>query len=574
MSRGTTFRLNEPGMGEYERAGLAGLYLSLTAAAAWESQRQKYPLLKNVEERLDALRETIANLGASRFPLGEDDLGLCLEWPEGGEIAALEAIVKWAWQVHDGVLFLPGVHRKREHLDGWYKRVHVHSGMLGTFFQHNQTIGKENLQKEVVPFDEDKTLSVSWRPIKSDDHRPPLPQHRWKIPKKGVCGDAVVRDVAAWIHPGSALRFNRAERNWSGPARFAYLMLFAPIACHYIRLPKGKPKGKKKNGDMAYLVPSVENLREYQSDFRERHMVTSDNWPFQGHVAGLEDAALHYAARGNVRRQSVPSTAVVMGLAGYFHKSNKTRKNVLRDIAAGDDADMKKAFRRYRIFNRVFPPGSMLRKSKDDMNDEEKASHYVALPNCRERITANILRGDPWYADLTRIPFWQRDKIDNDREWFLKLHKYERKHLMTIAEDKEMWDDPAEKEMLDAFHEALERLLNREDAALGRGGDRDLHKRWAVMHDKWHRRFSEAKTKHLLSRTVHEFFSEAARSPIRRNGKVVEDQRRPIHQLSPSELRRMVNHPRDWKKVCDLALLALTKFRHWRLARREDGESS
>ena len=564
MSRGTTFRLNEPGMGEYERAGLAGLYLSLTAAAAWESQRQKYPLPKNVEERLDALRETIANLGASGFPLVEDGLGLCLEWPEGGEIAALEAIVKWAWQVHDGVLFLPGVHRKREHLDGVHLRAHVHSGMMGTFFQHNNVIKKEKPQKKVVPFDEDKTLSVSWRPVLDDDHRPPLPQHRWEIPKKGVCGDAMVRNVAAWIHPGSALRFKGAERNWSGPARFAYLMLFVPIACHYIRLP---------SKDMAYLVPGVENLREYQREFL-KHMATSANWPFQGHVAGLEDAALHYAARGRARRQSVWSTAVVMGLAGFFHPYNKTRKNVLRDIAAGDDADMKKAFRRYRIFNRVFPPGSMLRKSKDDMNDEEKASHYVALPNCRERITANILRGDPWYADLTRIPFWQRDKIDNDREWFLKLHKYERKHLMTIAEDKEMWDDPAEKEMLDAFHEALERLLNREDAALDRGGDRDLHKRWAVMHDKWHRRFSEAKTKHLLSRTVHEFFSEAARSPIRRNGEVVKDQRRPIHRLSPSELRRMVNHPRDWKKVCDLALLALTKFRHWRLARREDGESS
>lgn len=571
MSRGTTFRLNEPGMGEYERAGLAGLYLSLTAAAAWESQRQKYPLPESMEEKLDALRAAIANLGASGFPLAEDGLGLCLEWPEGGEIAALEAVVKWAWQVQDGVLFLPGVHREREHLDDRYKRAHVHNGMLGTFFQHNQVIKKaKNQERRVVSFDEDKTLTVEWRPIKSDDPRPPLPQHRWKIPKKGVCGDAVVRDVAAWIHPGSALRFNRVERNWSGPARFAYLMLFAPIACHYIRLPKGK----KKNGDMAYLVPGVENLREYQRKFRERHMATSANWPFQGHVAGLEDAALHYAARGKARRQSVPTTAVVMGLAGYFDPYNKTRKNVLRDIAAGDDADMKKAFRRYRIFNRVFPPGSRLRKSNDDKNDEEKASHYVALPSCRERITANILRGDPWYADLTRIPFWQRDKIDNDREWFLKLHKYERKHLMTIAEDKEMWDDPAEKEMLDAFHEALRRLLNREDAALARGGDRGLHKRWDVMHDKWRRRFSQAKTKQLLSKAVHEFFSEAAGSPILKNGKVVKDQRGPIHRLSPSELRRMVNHPRDWKKVCDLALLALTTFTDKRLARREDGESS
>ena len=564
MSRGTTFRLNEPGMGEYERAGLAGLYLSLTAAAAWESQRQEYPLPESMKERLDTLRETVANLGASGFPLVEDDLGLCLEWSEGGETAALEAIVKWAWQVHDGVLFLPGVHRKREHLDDVHLRAHVHNGMLGTFFQHNKVIKKAKPQPKVVHFDEDKTLSVSWPPVLSDD----LPQHGAvpKILKKGVCGDAAVRDMAAWIHPGAALRFKGIERNWCGLARFAYLMLFAPIACHYIRLPSGK-----KNWDMAHLVPSVGNLREYQREFRRRHMATSANWPFQGRVAGLEDAALHYAARGNARRQSVWSTAVVMGVADYFHKSNKTRKNVLRDIAAGDDADMKKAFRRYDAFNRVFPPGSMLRRSKDD----KEGSHYVRLPSCRERITANILRGDPWYADLTRIPFWQRDKIDNDREWFLKLHKYERKHLMTIAEDKEMWDDPAEKEMLDAFREALRRLLNREHAAVrSRGGDRDLHKRWNDTHDKWRRRFSQASTKQLLSKAVHEFLVEASGSPSLKNGEVVEGQRGPIHHLSPAEFRRMVNHPRAWRKVQDLALLALTTFSDKRLARREDGESS
>lgn len=34
-STGITFALNDPGMGEYERAGLAGLHMSLTAADTW-----------------------------------------------------------------------------------------------------------------------------------------------------------------------------------------------------------------------------------------------------------------------------------------------------------------------------------------------------------------------------------------------------------------------------------------------------------------------------------------------------------------------------------------------------------
>ena len=43
--------------------------------------------------------------------------------PKAKKRPRLNAVVKWAWQVHEGVLFLPGVHRKREHLDCYYLRV-------------------------------------------------------------------------------------------------------------------------------------------------------------------------------------------------------------------------------------------------------------------------------------------------------------------------------------------------------------------------------------------------------------------------------------------------------------------
>ena len=113
---GVTFRLNEPGMSEYERAGLAGLYLSLTAAKAWENQQKAWPLPESVGDSLAEVREVDWDI--------DESVGIHLEWGEedGAEKKALEAIVKWAWQVHDGVLFLPGIHRKREHLDCYYLR--------------------------------------------------------------------------------------------------------------------------------------------------------------------------------------------------------------------------------------------------------------------------------------------------------------------------------------------------------------------------------------------------------------------------------------------------------------------
>ena len=611
-STGVIFRLNEPGMGEHERVGLAGLCLSLTAATAWEKQRRIWPLPMIVEKSLEGLRETISNLDAPDFPFVEDGLGIYLEWSEGNEKAALEAVVKWAWQVHDGVFFLPGVHRKREHLDCYHLRLHVHNGLLGTFFQFPRTIKKvKDPERKVVRFDEEKTFSVSYRRIAPDAK---LPQHQ-AIPQKGVCGDDIVKPMTSWVYPGSEPRFNNnptsilRETGWRGPARFAYLMLFAPIACHYIKLPRS-------NADnWAYMVPSVENLRGYQRDFLRQNMVNFGNWPFYGEVAGLEDAALRYATRNNASDQSV---TVVMGKASFYHAQQKTRKNLWREIIVSDD--MPTAFRRYDIFNRVFPAGNMARPTREPKPEEssQKGNHFIALPNCRERITANILRGDPWYADLAYIPFWQRDRVENDcqnvrerglpavglnlpwksgnqekesispeRLWFLKLHHFERKQLMSIANEKEVWDDLQEKDLLEAFRRAFRRLLNREAKGLERGGSRDLSKRWDNTADKWHRRLLHAKTKLLLATVVHELLAQAARSPNRRGdmggpafllpktseGESDED-RRERNDAFQAEFRRMVNHPSEWKKVRDLALLALTTFSDSRLGSGKDNQST
>ena len=435
--------------------------------------------------------------------------------------------------------------------------------------------------------------------------------------------------MSSWIYPGSEPRFNnnptsiQRETGWRGPARFAYLMLFAPIACHYIRLPRS-------NADnWAYMIPSVENLRGYQTrptrpcptkrgyqrDFLRRNMVNFGNWPFYGEVAGLEDAALRYATRNNASDQSV---TVVMGKASFYHAQQKTRKNLWREIIISDEMSM--AFRRYDIFNRVFPAGNMARPTREPKPEEsnQKGNHFIALPNCRERITANILRGDPWYADLAYIPFWQRDRIENDcqnvrkhglraaglslpwvsseqekasispeRLWFLKLHYFERKQLMSIANEKEVWDDLLEKDMLDAFRRAFRRLLNREAKGLERGGSRDLSKRWDNTADKWHRRLLHAKTKLLLSTVIHELLAQAARSPNPRGDmggpafllpKASEDEsdesRRVRNDAFQAEFRRMVNHPSDWKKVRDLALLALTTFADSRLGSSKDNQST
>ena len=342
-STGMTFRLNQPGMGEYERAGLAGLYLSLTAARVWHRQRRAWPLPAAVVERLDDLLVQVINHDAKDFPLADDGYGLCLKWHPGTEIETLKAIVNWAWQVQDGVLFLPGVHRKREHLDCYYLRLHVHSGLLGTYFQHPKHIkGRRNWVQKVERFDEEKTFTLSYQSISPEAQ---LPQFE-AVPRQGVCDDSLARSLANWVYPGSEPRFKtkgvNKEGAWRGFARVAYLMLFAPIACHFIKLPRSIIRTRSTQ-NWAFTVPHIRELPPFQREFLRHNTVNRTNWPFYGEVAGLEDASLRYAVRN--KGGGGQALTVVMGNAPYYHKNQKTRKNLWREFAVADH--MATAFSRY-----------------------------------------------------------------------------------------------------------------------------------------------------------------------------------------------------------------------------------
>ena len=286
--------------------------MSLTAAEAWA----KDSLPSSVKTQAQELKELIP------WHLGEDKISLCLKWKDEDE--ALSALVKWAWQVKDGVFFLPAIHRKREYLDNYYLRVHAHNGLLNTFFQHPGTVkkarsGKNSNENKIEEFDESQTFSVSYRAIASDVE---LPQYKTKF-SNGINSNAVVSPRAAWIYPGSEPRFNnnplkiKKENAWGARPRLTYLMLFTPLACHYVRLPK----------NWAFIVPRVPALDTFQRYF-VRCLTNHSNWPFNDAVAGMEDAILRYAVSTDLRRlirrgETENILIVVMGRAGYYRRDQK-----------------------------------------------------------------------------------------------------------------------------------------------------------------------------------------------------------------------------------------------------------
>ena len=145
--------------------------------------------------------------------------------------------------------------------------------------------------------------------------------------------------------------------------------------------------------------------------------------------------------------------------------------------------------------------------------------------------------------------------------------------------------------MLYAFREAFRRLLNREHKAIGRGGSRNYLSVGTTRRTNGTAGLLHAKTGLLLSNVVHELLAQAARSPNLRDGSFVEpggpafllfktsedesdESRHARNDAFHAKFRRMVNDPSDWKKVRDLALLALTIFTDKRLGQRKDSQST
>ncbi len=135
-TNGLKWSLNDPDMGEYERAGLAGLYMSLRGAEKWIAQDLNTHPKQQAKELQTYIRWDV-----------RDPHSVSLEWQD--ETKAIIKLVEWAWQVHEGVFFLPAIHCSLDEYENIYLRVPIHAGLLSTYFQHGKVIQKTGSKEKV-----------------------------------------------------------------------------------------------------------------------------------------------------------------------------------------------------------------------------------------------------------------------------------------------------------------------------------------------------------------------------------------------------------------------------------------
>jgi CRISPR-associated protein Cas8a1/Csx13 len=580
-----TWHLSDAGMDLLERAGLAGLYMAL---------------------------RSVSEAGTDLSPLTwrEEDLkpnSVKVRW-SGPAKPGFVRLMEWAWQVREGVLYLPAVHDAKD-AAMIQNRVAMHNGIMRTFLQHTNVQPKGKPMTRVITLDEDREIDVSYQPpiIRPRKSKKNTESQTEKEPKKllkpwedieelfdqlGHLSEGDVK-LSSWISPGCPNRYpsetrsaNWKEKPWRGPAKQAVLLMLAATVCLFQRL-------HGDGGNWVYVLPDIRDLEEF-NDTRRRMAL---NLEFVD-VASLGDAGLQFLAEYSTRnpRKSLGSgcRVVAMGRTSYYGKkpgqklgTQSIRKSVL-DVPP-DPLPVK----RYRILHRELPnnyvalradsqdtpPGAPEpkgggRKPSKPAGDAPKAGGFIKLPAARGRIADNLVSGRAWYRDLTAPTTWDHEGLERQRKRNKELNdrdggnrptshetilfsalRYQRSKLMKLIAEHDMWDTEAEKVFVEAFWETLDALYAQEAAATERGGSRTVEDRFDDLNDDIRRRLTQAKTRTLLRSVLADLFAKAGRQKTIRT--------------HPAAVWRLIDHPDHWQKGRDLALLALASHR-----KKEDREST
>ncbi|MGA2732001.1 MAG: type I-MYXAN CRISPR-associated Cas8a1/Cmx1 [Syntrophobacteraceae bacterium] len=542
------WKLSDEGMGILERAGLAGLYLSLTAADEWahEGLSQAVEIKRIIEWKVDSVSVQL--------------------WWDQKDLFVLSKLLDWAWQSKDGIIFAPGIHRTRDSLEHPWMRLEAHSGMLQTFFQHNRVLPREAQSSEIIQLDENDTFSVSFKKIRKGF---PQPKELAKIVRVGINCEKFI-EMKSWIHPGAAKRFGQAggEKDWAGLPRIAFILMFAPIACAYFKMPLSKVKSSYFQ-NWAFLVPEVNNLDEFARSFIPAQRASYNELLHIG-VQSLGDACLRFACgyvgRQFAKRQKTHKLYITtMGQVGHY-QGQSIRKDILDVIPSSDS--IQRYVKVIKIMANMFVKRQLKQQDTQDTHEEDiHPTLYIRQPTARGRIADNLIKNLYWYNDLLIPPRWQLDELERQRQqyrkkynedisqerlWFSNLQRQWRE-LMDLIQEEVMWESPNEQAFVEVFHSTLRLLLSKEEDAITRGGSRNLHERWENRVEKIRRELIHAKTLALTRKLIVELLSEGGG-----NRELTKNKKSIWHLL---------NHPHDWKKAKDLSLLALVTFTDKRLAR-------
>ena len=573
-----TWQLGDPQLGLLERLGVGGMALALSAYEDFGADYgEESPALQALEWH-------------------RTENSLTLEWPEKyGASDVLIDLYAWAFQPNSpvesdefGVIYIPAVHGT-ETLTDETARLVEHRGICSTFLQHNRTQPKtdsrqveyhlegDRLRINLVELQDKFAFAKNFRDLfyTSLDQFPGIGESTADriIEHLGGGGGAKgarieqlteVRGISeskarmissqfkglkqevvsfsSFLFPGATARHS-GEKSWTGTAKQAVALFFAPTVCFYVRLDWT---------EWAVVAPDVRNLEAFLS-YRYGESPREDrSW-----AASPPDAGLGVLSRA--RKALEKETADAMEIFGHGIEGQQDADLRCEVFQLGDVAwnrqtvrsnfarirPTKVALEAYRILASHL--GNRLRLK----NDGE--SSFVDVPSPRGPIAENLLDGRPWYRDLFSVPRYLRDSVEKQsakgeslqKAWFRLMNYHHEPLRRVMSEMNELDPNERDEHFVSAFHDALRNHYGIQ-ARQAERGSRSATQRMEDFVDQTRRDLMKANTRKLLRKTLTEFFAEArTNETLKEYG---------------DEIWQFIDDDREWERARDLALLSLVTY--------------
>jgi len=511
MEESLIISLYDPGMTNYHRVGLAGLYLSLK-----QLEREG----REIEDGSWVLDET----------------SVTLKW-QGKAQPFFDALLKSSFGFDKDGLVDFAAHRGCRTGDA--ERVLIHQSLLGTFLNHN----KQNKIPQGTPM-VSKTVQMEGKsPVFS--YRPLVRPYAHAQAAKDIFSrsgqkmkDAI--PVKKWLLPGATQRhtlFGNTSLTES-PSRYLCLV-FAPMGCLYYRLSIRTKDGKWDNRRRtAVVIPTIENLKSYSEAF-ERYLVS----PMESLVSsGLADAGL--SALISLKAEESLEAIGVTGFSVITYGKVPWDKNQLPKTGFTEYEEIDdETLDRFALAWKCLGNRKVFTK-ETETEGAEIVKVFTESSAARGLVSENIAAGRPWYQGFSELMV--------SKAMAKKIY-FEKEGLNEMVNEVE-WDFEAEGRFVEAIHQAMRARFGRLYAQAKARGERPPFDR---EYERMRTGLLRAKNAQTLRAELADFFSRGGINSVL--------------QESWKDILGVIGHS-DWQKARDLALLGLASYKGKGAEEVEEGQ--
>lgn len=482
-----------PGMTPLHRAGLGGLVSTLRWIEKSLPDEERPPGQWTIDER-----------------------SVTLSWAEEGAKPFFDRLFSLAFQIQEGLIYLPGQYRELS--PPLEVRAALHDGLLSSFYGHGKSRGREKKSEERTYEIDEYVISFSYFPVS------------WYSPQRDGGSDVVKSlkkpvEVKRHLYPGAMQR--HAAYSQSLAKQGAHLVLplwFAPVGTISL---KTRGKDRKKNA-CALLIPDLQTLSEVEYEIQGLIPETARACQVDSVADAALQAKLRLRMRNMLDSEKIAAIRCILFYREVWNMQMTAPSMVLEVKNAATDRVLDQFG---TAMDALPPPAPRLNK---------EGEYFWPKSYIRPFIAENLALGRRWYAGFSHLMTAQ----DSGSHTPIRNYLYsERKGLSAMTEEIQ-WDHTGEGVIVRAVHEAMRCRYGR-IAAENTRNQTAMKNRMTREYERQRLAFAGAKTADALRHALADLWSRAGSNSV-------------LREAWPQVLPLLSGE--KWQLTRDLALIALASY--------------